>query len=508
MELNIHSERETPFDFKIFKNQVELFLLRNEIICSDNSVHLTKITLMLKEIIKQEILNKESKDTLTFDNNIKEAFKQFQKFNKSEVFENLRNNEKSVFLCLIDFTKQYIEALQNNKYYYNDKIIHYETLLLKSNTNEMFNYSKKFFMLCLKNRKISFNEVVKKEIEKFKIEYGFEDIFYRNPINVHDKVILLKNIENLKEALKEISNDLKINKNQLSLNGLISLSLEPTILGYSSAAAYMNKKEDNYVISLGNYKSLNALKESYVHEMAHCFDFTQKTKDKNLTYSEEAILNLLENSEQNPIDKIMEKELGLLSSKQNVADKMWAMKEDIFKTIEEEFNIPKEIHIQYHPLLVEGIGTILDNYYQINTYALLKIKVVLALHDEKYFKKSIDLKNQNYSEQELEEKFTSLENKFREIKNKHGYVVSQNLSYFIPDEKIDLLFSDVKNKKHYYAKPVEIFARSFERIYTENSTMYIKELNQEEKEIHKLLLKEALEYMSPENTLKIKRTIS
>lgn len=504
MDLNIHAEREKPFDFLVFKKQIELFLLRSDIISSNASSHFKDILLTFKTVVRNDLL---SKDNSNLDESIKSIFEQFEKFEKSEIFENLKTNEKSIFSLLLNFTKQYIEVLQKNKYYYNDQILHYETLLLKSDTKEMFNFSKKFFMLCLKNRKISFNEVIKNEINKFKEEYGFQDIFYRKSISAHDKVVLLKNLENLKEALKEITQELDLEPQKMSLNGLVSLSLEPTLLGYSSAAAYMNKREDSYLIALGNYKNLNSLKESYIHELAHCFDFSQKTKEIKTTYSEEALLNLIDNPANSPIEKIMDKELFLNSYKDTYPDKFFKLKVEMIKAIEEEFELPKGLYLEYHPLFHSTLEKIINNYHQINTYEYLKINVTLMLFEENYNRLAMQLKNKVYNSEELELKFKSLEEKFSEIRNKHGYVLSQNISYFIPDNKIDLLLSDIKNKKHYYAKPVEIFARAFERFYTESSTQYITVLSTEEKQEHKKLIKEAFEYMSPSNNLKVKRTL-
>ena len=45
MDLNIHAEREKPFDFLVFKKQIELFLLRSEIISSNASSHFKDILL-------------------------------------------------------------------------------------------------------------------------------------------------------------------------------------------------------------------------------------------------------------------------------------------------------------------------------------------------------------------------------------------------------------------------------------------------------------------------------
>ena len=114
MDLNIHTERKNPFNFKNFKEDINLFLLSNQIKSSTTSPEIIKALLTLRSIVESEILNKEETG---LELNIENAFISLEKLGKSEIFENLIPNEKSVFICLIEFTKQYISALKTNKVY-------------------------------------------------------------------------------------------------------------------------------------------------------------------------------------------------------------------------------------------------------------------------------------------------------------------------------------------------------------------------------------------------------
>ena len=112
----------------------------------------------MKEIITEKLLSKE----LLEDNlisKINDLFEDFEKIQKSEIFENLQPEEQSVMYCLLDFTKQYINMLKNNNFYYEDRLFYLENSLILLDVQELFNFSKSYFSLMLSNRKLSFEDI-------------------------------------------------------------------------------------------------------------------------------------------------------------------------------------------------------------------------------------------------------------------------------------------------------------------------------------------------------------
>lgn len=507
MELNIYAEKKEQFEIKHFKDNIKEFLIRNQIKCSKISIELNNALVTFNTIVENEILNKEEEGLENLEKNIEETIKIFNKLKDSEIYEQLQSNEKSVFTCLIDFTKQYINTLKNNNFYYIDKIIYYETRLINNNRQENFNFTKKCFMLSLKNKRFSFDENIKKEINCLQKEYGFKDIFFRKPIDLRDKILLLKNIESTKLAIDSIANDLKIEKNLLSLNGLISISFEPRILGYSSATAYMRREEEDYVISLGKYDNLKDLKENYIHELAHCFDYTYKTNNNNnvYSYSEQSLIDLISSEIKTPIQKIMLKEIMLENYKEFYIETYSKMQREIIEIIKEDFDIKGSLD-ENNEELIKSLHYVINNYFKINIYKLLKVGLVLNLYqNQKNLREALELDKKIYLEDELKIKFNNLENKINKIRVKYNFILSENVSFFINEERKCLIEQDIKENKKYYTKPVEIFARAFELIYKEEKTTSYNTLKEEEKSDFKLLLKEALEYMLPKNNLIIKR---
>ena len=56
MELNIYTERKTPFDLNVFKKTMQLFLARNNIHSINYSENFEKIKNVYKEIISESLL--------------------------------------------------------------------------------------------------------------------------------------------------------------------------------------------------------------------------------------------------------------------------------------------------------------------------------------------------------------------------------------------------------------------------------------------------------------------
>lgn len=503
MDLNIYSERQKPFEFKKFKDQISLFMLRNQIKSSHSSSYFKDALTTLNIVVKEQILDK-SEDNI--NQSIEMAFEEFDKFEKSELYENLQDNEKGVFSCLLGFTRQYIQATKENKYYYNDQIIKYETLLMTSNPQEMFDFSKQYFALMLKNKKLSFDSIIQKEITNFEEKYGFKDIFFRKTLNIRDKIVLLKNFKTLDVALEEISKDLEIPTEKLSLNGLISISFEPTILGYSSATAYMNKLDGHYIISLGKYDDIKTLKQSYFHEFAHCLDYSQNKTEKKMTYSEVALMQIKENPAETAIEKIMQQELGFENYHTNFQKQYEIMQQEIFNLIKEEFEIIGEIDLKEFKTK-EISSLIIDNYYKLDTYKLMHVLMFQALWDKKDYIQAMKIKNMKMPEEKNSKKFKNIEAKIQLLREKYNYVLTGNSTFFLHEGKTNLLEIDKKENKQYYTKPLEIFARAFETYYRTEKAQYYSFVEKSNKENYKNLLKEAINDMLPKNETTPKRTL-
>lgn len=504
MDLDIYTKEKASFNFENFKKAISSFLLQNQIKSTSPSADFKILLLKFSSIIEEELLNK---DENNLEKNIESTFEILKKLEKSEIYENLFSNEKSVFSCLIDFSKQYIEVLKNNNTYYQDWIIKYENSILSIDINEIFNITKKHLALCLKNKKLSFDDNMMKEINYFKNEYGFKDIFFRKTLTTRDKVILINNIEKLKQALEDISKDLNVEKKLLSLNGLISISFEPTLLDYSSTAAYMRKSNESYIISLGKYKNINELKECYIHEMAHCFDYNSNhtIKGIKIKHSEQAIIDIKDGKIESPIQKIMNREILLNEDYQQYTEKYDHMKKEILEVIKEEFDV-KNYSLNLSGKFKKDIEAIIDNYYRVNIYKLIKISISLLLADNNFLKKAVEISRKSFSPEELEVNYNRLDKKIIAVRDSYNYVTSMNVSFFIHDNRKFLLEEDQRNKRHYYTKPVEMFARAFELIYTKEDSYskYYAILKEDEKENYKKLLKEALEYILPNNNHEIK----
>lgn len=503
MDLNIYSERQKPFEFEKFKEQISLFMLRNQIKSSHSSSYFKDALITLNTVVKENIIDKGEEN---IGKNLEITFQEFDKFEKSELYENLQDNEKGIFSCLLSFTRQYIQATKENKYYYNDQIIKYETLLMTSNPQEMFNFSKQYFALILKNKKLSFDNIIQKEITNFEEKYGFKDIFFRKTLNIRDKIVLLKNFKTLDVALEEMAKELDLPTQKLSLNGLISISFEPTILGYSSATAYMNKLDGHYIISLGKYDDIQSLKQSYFHEFAHCLDYSNNNTEKKMTYSEEALVKIKENSAETAIEKIMQKELGFENYHSEFKKRYEIMQQEIFNLIKEEFEVTGEIDlIEFKAKEISDL--IIDNYYKLDTYKLMHVLIFQALMDKKDYIQAMNIKHMKMPEEKNSDKFKSIEEKIQLLREKHNYVLTRNSPFFLNDSKNTLLEIDKKEKKHYYTKPLEIFARAFETYYRTEKAQYYSFVEESDKENYKILLKEAIDYMLPQNEITPKRTM-
>lgn len=505
MDLNIYIERKKPFEINKFKERITLFLLKNQIKSAHSSAYLHDCLLTLHTLVKENILNKEE-DGLQEGQKI--LFIHMDKFEKSELFENLPSNEKSVFSCLLSFTKQYIEALKDNNDYYHDHIEHIENMLMKFDVQEMFNFSKNYFALSLKNKKLSFDKIVEKEIHNFEKKYGFKDIFFRKSLNVRDKIILLKNLETLGKVLDDIAQDFDISPTALSLNGLISISFEPNILGYSSADAYMSRLKESYVISLGKYENIQILKQSYFHEFAHCLDYSNYNKDKRLTYSEQALQQLKHKEPSNPVEKIIHNELGFNNYRVEYNQVYKQMLDDIFTLLKKEFKVTSETDFYSIKNVTEDMKYIVNNYNKLDTYTLAKSFVIQALLYKNNITEAIELKNNLEFISVNKEQSNALENKIQDIRNKYYYVLSSNESFFLHENKKELLLTDLRNNKVYYTKILEIFARAFETIYREEKSMHYTFIESADKEKYKLLIKEAIDYMLPENKNTYKRKLT
>lgn len=501
MDLNIYLERKKEFDFKKFKEQVSLFLLRNQIKSAHSSDYFKEALMVLNTIIRQNILEKEE---INLDKNLEKTFTELHKFEKSELYENLQNNEKGIFSSLLNFVQQYIKATKENNFFLNDQIIVYETFLIKADLQEMFNFSKNYFALAIRSQNFSFDNIIKKEIENFEKKYNFKDIFFRKALTVRDKIILLKNFKTLDMALQDMANELDVPTSFLSLNGLISISFEPIILGYSSASAYMSKLEDSYIISLGKYDDILTLKKNYFHEFAHCLDHTSQINNNKMTFSEQALLNLKEKNAETVIEKIMEKELGFENYHFQYKEKFEIMQKEIYEVIKEEFGVVGEIDFTKAQTKDDN-KFIIDNYFKIEVYKLMHILVVQALFEKNDFIQAMRVKNNEVPKEQLQEKFNAIEEKINTIRNKHGYVVSKNVSFFLSEEKRYLLETDRKEKKQYYTKPLEIFARAFETYYKNEESPFYTFVEEHEKEKYKELLKEIMNYILPKNDMVTKR---
>lgn len=505
MDLNIYTERKNNFDIKKFKEKVTLFLLRNQIKSAHSSEYLHSCLLTLKTLVQENILDKEE-DSL--QEGQKTLFEHIDKFEKSELFENLPDNEKSVFSCLLSFTKQYIEAIKDNKTYVHDQMIHLETILLKFDVQEMFNFSKHYFALSIKNKKVTFDKIVDKEINNFEKKYGFKDIFFRKSLDMRDKIILLKNLDTLGKVLDEISNDFNLEPTALSLNGMISISFEPNILGYSSAAAYMNRFQETYVICLGKYDNIKELKNSYFHEFAHCLDYTNYKKEERITYSEQALNNIKNQEPISAIEKVMHNELGFNDYHKETKVIYKNMLDDIFSVLKKEFKVETDVDFYSIKNLAEDIKYIVDNYYKLDTYALSKSFLIQALVNKGSVAEAICIRN-NLEFIDIENnKSKSLENKIAEVRNKYYYVLGKNNSFFLSENKKELLLTDLRESKVYYTKVVEIFARAFESCYKEEKSLYYTLIENEEKENYKKLIKEVIEDILVNNKKTLTRKLT
>lgn len=510
MELNIYTERKTPFDLNVFKKTMQLFLARNNIHSINYSENFEKIKNVYKEIISESLLS----DSLTEEKLpqlINDFFNNLEKIEKSEIFENLEEEEKSVISCLLDFTKQYVKMLKNNNFYYEDQFFSLENSLILLDVQELFNFSKIYFSLMLSNKKLSFDDCIKKELKSFNEEFGFKNFFFRKPITISEKINLLKNIEILKNVLNEISSDLDLSKNQLSINGMISISLEPNILGYSSTSAYMNRKEDNYIISLGKYKNDQELKECFIHEWAHCIDYSyegeRKSKSKNWTHSVDAIYNIVHGREENSeIEELMSKFLGL----ENYFFKFRDIKNNMIKDFHNEilplFNIDYEINIfEKNP---DMFHLLISNYFKINTVEMITCLVYSTCLEENKIADYLRIKNDdNFKKENNQELFLKIDQKIESLRHKYNYVESVNIGFFVDEKFHDLLMHDFFEKKHYYLKPTEIMARSFELIYKNNSSLGYTHLSDEEKETHKMLIKNMVNKIIPKNEVNLKKAM-
>lgn len=504
MDLNIYEERKKPFELVRFQEQISLFMVRNQVRSAHTSSFFKDALSMLNVIVQEQIINNKNID---LDKDLEIVFKEFDKFEKAEIYENLQNNEQGIFSCLLKFTKQYIQAIKENKYYYNDNIIHYENILIKADPQEMFDFSKQYFALAIKNKKISFDKIIEKEIQNFENKYGFKDIFFRKTLNLRDKIILLKNFETLNKALEDIANDLNLEYKSLSLNGLITISFEPTILGYSSATAYMNRLNNDYVISLGKYEHIKELKQSYIHEFAHCLDYSNYNNgDKKITYSEVALKTIKDNSAETAIEKIMQKEIGFENYQIEFKIKYKNMQQEIFNVIKEEFEVQGEIDLkEFHKTDVSDL--IINNYYNLDTYKLMHVLVFQALMDKDDYIQAMNVKHNKMPEEKNSEKFKKIEEKIQLIRDKHNYILTNNCSFFLNENKSALLKTDKEDKKQYYTKPLEIFARAFETYYRTEKAIHYTFLEESEKLNYKFLLKEAIDSMLPQNNISLKKVM-
>lgn len=504
MDLNIYTERKKPFEINKFKEDITLFLLRNQIKSAHSSAYLHDCTLTLHTLVKENLLDKSEEDLAEGQKNL---FIHLDKFEKSELFENLPTNEKSIFSCLISFTKQYIKALQDNNDYIHDKLIKLETVLMKMDVQEMFNFSKNYFSLFIKNKKLSFDSLVQKEIKKFEEKYLFKDIYFRKSLDMRDKIMLLKNLDTLDKALTEIANDFDILPTTLSLNGLVTISFEPDILGYSSAGAYMTHLQEGFVISLGKYENMQNLKQSYFHEFAHCLDYSNYKKEKRITYSEQALPKLKEHEPTNVIERIIHNELGFTNYYKEYKDLYKNMLDDIFLVLKKQFKIKTEVDFYSINNVVEDMRYIVNNHFKLDTYSLAKSFVVQALINKGALTQALELKNNLDFVDVKQEKFKSMESNIQDIRNKYYYVLSSDESFFLHESKKEVLLTDLRNNKVYYSKVLEIFARAFETVYRDEKSMYYTYVEKEEKEKYKLLIKEAIEYMLPDNKNTLKRKV-
>lgn len=503
MELNKYIQRENPFKLSKFKKEVSLFMIRNQIQSYYSSNYFKESLITLNDLVNQKILKTEEKD---LDDNIKILCEEFRQFKTSDMFEKMESNEKGVFSCLVSFVEQYIKTIKENNNYYNNQLISYELFLLSTDINELFNFSKEYFGLMLKNKKLSFDNLIKKEILHFEKKYGFKDIFFRKTLNIRDKTIMLKNLKELDDSLTKIAEDLDIPSQDLSLNGLISISFETIMFNYSSANAYMNKLDNHYIISLGRYKNVKELQEVYLHEFAHCLDCFNINNVKKLTYSEESLFNMRKRSVETPIEKIMQRELGFkdyhIQFKKNYAN----MQKEILELIKEEFKVTGELYIDEFQS-TETINHIIDNYCNLDTYRLMYLTILKAIIDKRDYAQMNYLESIIMPEDKNSEKFKNIEEKIQLVRDKYNYILTKNSGFFLSDSKKELLEIDKKNKKQYYTNPLEIFARAFETYYkTKEETCY-NFIRETKKEQYGRLLKKAINEMLGKNEIKYKRKL-
>ena len=514
MELNIYSEKKELFKIENFNQELNYFILRNQIISCNKSEEFSQVLLTWKSILKNNLLTKEN-ELQNITSNRNTTFELLESLRKSEIFENLEPDDKGVLDSLIIFTKQYINVLKENKFFYADKIHKYDSAtLISCSTQELFDFSKNYFKSALKHRKINFDLIIEKEMKSIMNKYKFKNIYFRKPISTKDKIFILKNIEIIKKCLDTVSKDLNIDNNLLSLNGVISLSIEPNILSYSNTQGYVNTIENHHIISLGKYENQKELTETLIHEFAHCLDFLNYKNESKYTYSEKALSNLsdINFTDFTPIHQLMVNQInGLVidvnTYKVEFNKSLEIFNQKIFNYILDEFKIKENLNYFVTKEKMKDFNATMDlitnNEYNLNRYKLIRVFAYhsLLLNEST----AIDLngvlklsQNKDISTEE-QEHFIKINNSIKEIAYQHKYIAVNNTVYFLGENQINILEEDKLNNKAYYTKPKEIFARSFELLYKEkNSLGYILPENKDDL---KNLLRESVKYVINDNLL-------
>ena len=151
---------------------------------------------------------------------------------------------------------------------------------------------------------------------------------------------------------------------------------------------------------------------------------------------------------------------------------------------------------------------LISNYFKINTVEMITCLVYSTCLEKSKIADFLRIKNdENFKKENNQELFLTIDQKIESLRHKYNYVESVNIGFFVDEKFHDLLMHDFFEKKHYYLKPTEIMARSFELIYKNNSSLGYTHLSNEEKEKHKLLIKNMVNKIIPKNEVNLKKAM-